>query len=412
MSNWIKTRRTQYRPQCVVSYDCWEKLTTVEQLRQREVNLFTSLEQPPNRTKPRTAREAYRQQANAPKRNKRVISTTSRKRLKKVCELAGMSAEKQRIWREDRMRYEYFRLGFITLNLSHEEHNLTDVEYKKFLIDPFLDWLTKTVKVGMYIIRHELKKSGQIHSHLIIDKYIHYTDIRKKWNELQAKAGVIALYRGKFSKMRYSEYERYRMRQGSKDKVKIKKAYARGVATGWNDPNSTDVKQVSSITEISNYIAKYVGKTTGKSGNTQSNEEPKPPRELDIDHWSASRNLLKAQYFSVIDGYNEEIHAAKLASKIKWIERGKNVINIYILPIYQALKTGSKWLIDNYVMWKESVRAGNKGLITKYIDQTMIEVQPVAPLISSTTQPKELPPPQLDFDFNPYKFDYNEDEVF
>ena len=412
MSDWIKTRRTQFRPHCVVAYDCWEKLLTLEQKRQHQLDLFTAIKQPPASRPARTAREAERQKANAPKRNRKILSLTGQKRLKKVCELAGMSAEKQRIWKPEKLKYDYFRLGFITLNLSSDEHGLSDREYKSMLIDPFLDWLTKTIRVGMYVIRHELKQSGVIHSHLIIDRYIHYSEIRRKWNELQRKAGVLQLYQNKFKVMRYSEYERYRMRQGASDKMKIRKAYARGVATGWSDPNSTDVKQVASIKAISEYISKYVSKNDKAKKGNEAAASTTEKRELEIAHWSASKNLLAANYFNVIDGVEEEINAEKFAKKIKHIQRGANCINIYILPIYQALKTGSKWLIENFMLWKDSVRQGNKGLITKYLDKEMTEIQPIQSLPIAPKQPKELPAIQLNFNYNPFKLDYDEENVF
>lgn len=115
---------------------------------------------------------------------------------------------------------------FVTLTLSKQQQH--DDEYiKRNLLMRYIEVLKKKYGVVHYYWRAEKKINKRIHFHLIIDRFVHYKDIRIEWNKIQAKE----CYHENFDFTR-------------------------------NDLgcNSTDIDKVNGQEQIIKYICKYVSK--------------------------------------------------------------------------------------------------------------------------------------------------------
>ncbi len=152
-----------------------------------------------------------------------------------------------------------FRIAFITLTLpSKQKHS--DNEIKQKLLNSFLLELKQYYKVKNYVWRAEKQLNGNIHFHIIVDKFIPWSELRNRWNRITNKLGYVDNYRNEMRKFHKGEFkvrEDLLKRWSYKSQIN---AYKTGVANDWQSPNSTDVHSIKKIKNIQNYITKYLTK--------------------------------------------------------------------------------------------------------------------------------------------------------
>lgn len=120
-------------------------------------------------------------------------------------------------------------ISFITLTLPSKQVH-SDKEIKELCLNQFLIELRKVWGVKDFIWRAETQKNGNIHFHLVTDKYIPYADIRTRWNRIIDKIGYVKRYTEK---------------------------------TGKVNPPSTEIKAIKKVNNIELYISKYCSKDEG-----------------------------------------------------------------------------------------------------------------------------------------------------
>lgn len=217
---------------------------------------------------------------------------------------------------------------FVTLTLpSKQVHH--DNLIKNECLDPFLEWvkaseIKKGWNVKCYLWRAESQKNGDLHFHIICDRWIDQKALRKKWNQLIERLNYITMYRltqqyiyrdgfciraeqmeKQVESMMYTVQKAIEHKkiipdtryvdnpdvrsvlnliivdgQGLSKEVaenlveKIqKKAYENGVAENWSNPNTTDVHKLDNINSISAYITKYVSKSDIKLPRLTDNQK-------------------------------------------------------------------------------------------------------------------------------------------
>lgn len=154
------------------------------------------------------------------------ISEKSRRQLSKRAQnwlLSIQEAKKEGINTKGKER-NY--TTFVTLTLASKQAH-TDNVIKRKLLNTFIVYVKRQYDVKEYIWRAEAQKNGNIHFHLFIDKYIHYSKLRNMWNGIQETLGYI------------SEFER---------------------AHHHRNANSTDIERIKSVKGASIYVAKYISK--------------------------------------------------------------------------------------------------------------------------------------------------------
>lgn len=156
------------------------------------------------------------------------ISEKSRRQLSKRAQnwlLSIQEAKKEGINTKGKER-NY--TTFVTLTLAAKQQH-TDNEIKRKLLNTFIIYVKRQFNVKEYIWRAEAQKNGNIHFHLFIDKYIHYSQLRHMWNGIQETLGYI------------SEFERSHHHRNA---------------------NSTDIERIRSVKGASIYVAKYISKAS------------------------------------------------------------------------------------------------------------------------------------------------------
>lgn len=199
-----------------------------------------------------------------------------------------------------------FRLAFQTLTIPGRLRTAKEV---KPVFQRYLAWLRR--QNAAYVWKAEYQKRGQIHYHLIVDRYVHWKDIQFQWNRLCHKARFL------------DEYA---------------KAY------GHFHPNSTDVRAVKSNKALTQYLMKYLAKP----------DTVKVPKNRMITKWwGASSHLLGGRF--VFNPSSAEWDRLKQAKEIITDENEH-------WAIYKGEPGGfmDKATRGGYTQWKRNLNASWK----------------------------------------------------
>jgi hypothetical protein len=158
-----------------------------------------------------------------------------------------------------------FKLAFITLTLpSVQVHS--DQEIKSKCLNQFLVEARKKWHVRNYIWRAEKQMNGNLHFHILVDKFIPWSELRDCWNRICNKLGYVDRYRNQMHQFHSGGFRlRSDLLKNWAYKAQIK-AYQKGKANDWASPNSTDIHSVHKVKNIKGYIKKYYGKDEQTDG--------------------------------------------------------------------------------------------------------------------------------------------------
>jgi hypothetical protein len=158
-----------------------------------------------------------------------------------------------------------FKLCFATFTLSSPQMH-SDQVLKNMLINQLIIELKKKYSVKNYVWRLEKQNNGNAHFHFILDKFIPHQELRELWNRIQNKLGYVDEYTKKMSVISYKDYQQLFKNSKKATTESIRKSYAKGKATSWKYPNSTDVHSLLFILDIDKYLIKYMSKSEQNEG--------------------------------------------------------------------------------------------------------------------------------------------------
>jgi hypothetical protein len=233
----------------------------------------------------------------------------TRKRLAKAVTIMTQAIKPS--WRHNPVsgRMQFHRFSFITLTVSSPE-NITARQGYDLLLSHFLDWMTRTAAkddptAKTYIWKAELQIRGQLHYHITTPAWIHYKDIRAKWNDLQRRAGLLDDYAKKH---------------------------------GHFDPNSTDIHDTRSVKSADRYMLKELGKTISalqlaavaevnnmvSRGELPAEQAEEKIKEITAEKiatvgriWGCSEDLAGVNYFTTVVTRDHEFMIDE------WVRLGK-----------------------------------------------------------------------------------------
>lgn len=258
--------------------------------------------EPPRRYRP-PAEEGNKKPKPISQHFKGEMSDQTRKKVKRIVEswisAITIGTGQARMARRNLSKY----VTFVTLTLSAKQEH-TDQELKRELLNYFLINASRQFKVGEYIWVSEKQKNGNIHFHIIFDKFIHWKRVRRLWNLSQERLGYVS----KFEKKH-----------------------------GHRNPNSTDIHALRKIKNVTGYICKYLTKEANA-------------HKVEGRLWATTRTLARAQYFrSVAD--------SRCVAALKFLENCgscKVVVLEYCTfilgDIYELLKS------KEFPLWQEIVQ--------------------------------------------------------
>lgn len=119
---------------------------------------------------------------------------------------------------------------FLTLTLSSTQIH-SDLEIKRKCLMPFLQELQRKIECIIYQWVQEKQQNGNIHFHIICDRYIDHKWLRETWNKHQQTLSYIDNF-----ELRYNH----------------------------RNPNSTDIEKIDYMNKAIQYLSKYISKTDSK----------------------------------------------------------------------------------------------------------------------------------------------------
>lgn len=152
-----------------------------------------------------------------------------------------------------------FKIAFITLTLSAKQKH-SDNYIKAKMLNHFLIEAKRLWDVTNYVWRSEKQLNGNIHFHILVDKFIPHYELRSVWNNIQNKCGYIADYRTnmlEFHKNGFTPNNKLFDTWSLNNQIK---AYQKGKSSNWSNPNSTDIHSVRLINNVAAYCTKYMTK--------------------------------------------------------------------------------------------------------------------------------------------------------
>lgn len=180
------------------------------------------------------------------------LTVGAKKRLTRAIDLLIQISTKKYGYNQVTKKYHSHNLSFITLTIPGDVLLTAEKGYDS-LLKHFLQWLRRTKKINTYVWKAEFQKRGQLHYHITTPTWIHYQEIKDKWNSLLRSSGLLENY------------------------FKEKKHY---------NPNSTDIHEVKSISNLAGYLKKEFCKSIQ---NKQTNGKL----------WDCSLNLKDNKYFKM-----------------------------------------------------------------------------------------------------------------
>jgi hypothetical protein len=180
-----------------------------------------------------------------------------------------------------------YKLTFITLTLPAKQVH-SDNEIKSKCLNHFLTVLRRKFKVELYIWKAEKQENGNIHFHIITDKYIQWKKIRTEWNNILQKLGYISSYQKNMQNYFLKGFRPSENPKDTRSPEAQKKAYEIGKSENWTNPNSTDIHALYKVKNVAAYISKYLAKGVTKTD-----------RVIQIKKLNASKNEIEKRNIEI-----------------------------------------------------------------------------------------------------------------
>lgn len=216
-------------------------------------------------------------------------------------------------------KYFKFRVSFITLTLpSQQIHD--DNTIKSKCLNQFIIEIKKAYKVKFYVWRAEKQKNGNLHFHILTNKFIPHQEVKDRWNRIIEKLGYISRYRETQEQWHKNGFKPRPELYKTWSKEKQYQAYLRGTRLNWNSPNSTDIHALNKVHNIKLYITKYLTKNESNPESLTTENESPVIQQGRI--WSCSENLmdLKGAVTELYDKLEDELNKLKKLKTVRTLE--------------------------------------------------------------------------------------------
>jgi hypothetical protein len=232
-----------------------------------------------------------------------------------------------------------FRLNLITLTLSSNQIH-SDNEIKKEVFQPMLNSFRDKFHVINYVWRAEKQGNGNIHFHIITDKFIPWNELRNTWNKHQNKLGYINRYRQNMIDFHKDGFKLRKELLKDWTAEKQIKAYKEGIKNEWHNPNSTDVHSLRTVTNVKNYFVKYLTKDTQSADNRENANGQYS--NLDGRLWGCSSRLsnIKGARADLDNELTEELQKLTEDKEIRNFK--SDFFAVTFIDIDQLIKKGFK----------------------------------------------------------------------
>lgn len=188
-----------------------------------------------------------------------VLSAGAKKKIRAIIYLWLNALYSKKFVSRKNEQWIRYQVTFLTLTLPSMQIH-TDKEIKRDMLNRFFIELKRKADVYTYLNVCEKQENKNIHFHVLLEKYVDWKLIRSIWNKILNDNGYIENYR---NNQLHFHKDGFKLRENLISvwsEIAQRKAYEYGMATNWNDPNSTDIHALEKVKNIGAYITKYVCK--------------------------------------------------------------------------------------------------------------------------------------------------------
>jgi hypothetical protein len=315
-----------------------------------------------------------------------IISKKAKTRMLRAIDWLLVLSENKTVYKPHTKKKFKFKVSFVTLTLASKQVHSDNV-IKSELLNQFFIEARKKWGVDKYVWRAEKQLNGNIHFHIIIDKFIPHYRLRANWNRIQNKLGYVDRYSIKQKENHKAGFKFKKQFAKNWSYANQKKAFHEGTANGWTNPNSTDVHSVTKVKNISHYLGKYCSKNPkAKVCNTNETRKiyNKPPWET-FD--------FKACKIAV--EYEEKLVSGKSWGLSQCLSKMKNLVLVRDSFINTDLEALQNWYCDrifegeyfctlgaNFLEWKGKAFGHMSKLFENYIQEKKLEISGYAPIFA------------------------------
>lgn len=274
--------------------------------------------------------------------SKGILSNKAAKKIKLAIDWLLFLANDKKVFSKKHNKHFNFKINFVTLTLSSTQRH-SDQTIKDSLLSQFLRECKIYHKIENYLWRAESQKNGNIHFHIVTDKFLPWDWLQKTWNRIQNKLGYVDSFsknmQDKFkSGFIYDKSDKYQRSYSTQYN-----SYLKGSKNNWTSPNSTDVHSVKHIRNISNYLAKYCTKNpencqicepSGESSHYYSKPNSNNVRAIEGTIWNLSNSLSKFKRAVLIIGGNVEDELRLICDKFKDKLIYYDYTSVLYVPVY------------------------------------------------------------------------------
>lgn len=163
-----------------------------------------------------------------------ILSQNAKRKMSRSIEYLVMMATPKKVHEKLTGKIVSFRVAFLTLTLPstqiHSDSKIINKCLNQFIIE-----CKKYHGLRNYVWRAEKQKNGNIHFHILLDRFIPWWEARNRWNRILNKLGYVDRFQEKH---------------------------------GHSTPNSTDIHSTRKIKNIRLYLLKYMAKNENQHPQT------------------------------------------------------------------------------------------------------------------------------------------------
>lgn len=248
--------------------------------------------------------------------------------------LYGKAALAGDVWSQSAIDVASRCYTLATFTLSSDQAH-TDQEIRRNLLRPTLQQMGRKYKGLNYMWFAEKQDNGNVHFHLVLDKFIDMKVLRRLWNDAQARHGYIERYRAGREAWHAGGFHYDQADKEGRTRQQQLLAYHEGVRTGWGQPNSTDIRHVKGAGAVISYVVEYCSKgVKGEAGSVHD--------KLEGHLWGCNRPLAKLSRYEVemtpelqqLITANVESGALRMVEGERWRHYGGDIARLlaYELP--------------------------------------------------------------------------------
>ena len=244
------------------------------------------------------------------RRNNGFLSIHAKRKMDKSVDYLLSISDRKKIYSTVQQKYITYRIVFVTLTLPSKQVH-TDKDITNLCLNQLFVELSKYHGVKYYIWRAEKQQNGNIHYHILINQFVEWSVLRKRWNRILNKLGYVDRYQAYMKKFYEKGFRLTNHKLDKRTEEQQRKAYIIGQKSDWTSPNSTDIHDTRNVTDIKAYISKYMSKQPDVDLNSDNLEES----TLIVNGrlWSCSQNLSDIKGCQLVEDWSISDELQKVA---------------------------------------------------------------------------------------------------